>query len=44
MITERLKSLKLKLVADGFKVRFAPTDIDLNKAKELGEKLYHECK
>ncbi len=41
-IAERLKSLKLKLVADGFRVRFTPTASDLNKAKELGERLYHE--
>ncbi|HHY20048.1 MAG TPA: FprA family A-type flavoprotein [Firmicutes bacterium] len=43
LMEERMKGLKLKLVADGFRVRFTPTEEDLQKAKELGKKLYSEC-
>lgn len=39
MITDRLKSLKLKAIEPGFKVQFKPSDEDIEKAKNLGKEL-----
>jgi flavorubredoxin len=36
MITERLKSLKFKVIEPGLKVAFKPTDEDLENAKSKG--------
>ena len=36
-IMERLKQLKLKLVGEGFRVRFKPSEDDLKKAYEYGK-------
>lgn len=42
MMTERLKGLKLKVIDEGFRVRFVPTEEDLKKAEELGATLFRE--
>jgi flavorubredoxin len=34
---ERLKQLKLNIVGDGLRVRFKPTEEDLEKAYEYGK-------
>lgn len=38
MIEDRFKSLKLKTFEPGFKVSFTPTEADLAKAREFGQK------
>lgn len=40
MITERLRGLKLKPIDEGFKVRFVPTQEDLEAGSLLGAKLF----
>ncbi|HBF78280.1 MAG TPA: MBL fold metallo-hydrolase, partial [Clostridiaceae bacterium] len=39
MLTERLKSLKFKVIEPGMKVCFKPTEKDLKNAKEYGLKI-----
>lgn len=44
MLEERMKSLKLKLVAPGLRVRFTPTEDDLVEAEKLGQALAEKIK
>lgn len=37
MLTERLKSLKLKVIPEGFKFKFVPSEEDYKKAEEFAE-------
>jgi flavorubredoxin len=39
LITERLKGLKFKVIDQGLKVHFKPSEEDLEKAKELGKQI-----
>jgi len=42
LITQELEAMKLKLVHEGFKVKYIPDPAELAAARSLGEKLAKE--